>query len=195
VHRRLAQPGGGSVTPWLWWVDRAAGLVLLTLLTGAVVTGLWSTAPRPRRGAPRFVTLALHRNLALLALFLLGLHVGTAVADTFVDIRWWQVVVPATSGFRPLAVGAGTFAVDILLAVVATSLVRQRLGLRGWRTVHLLVWPAWLLGVGHALALGSDVKSGAAWAVLPVGACLVAVGLAAAARLVGLGRVDGTVRP
>jgi predicted ferric reductase len=183
------------MTPWLWWVDRAAGLVLLTLLTSAVVTGLWSTAPRPRRGAPRFVTLALHRNLALLALLLLGLHVGTAVADSFVDIRWWQAVVPARSGFRPFWVGAGTVTVDLLVAVVATSLVRHRLGLRGWRTVHLLVWPAWLLGLGHALALGSDVKGGAAWALLPVGGCVVAVGLAAAVRLVGLTRVDETVRP
>jgi hypothetical protein len=61
--------------------------------------------------------------------------------------------------------------------------------------VHLLVWPAWLLGLGHALALGSDVQSGATWALLPVAGCLLAVGLAAAARLVSLGRVEGTVRP
>jgi sulfoxide reductase heme-binding subunit YedZ len=183
------------VTPWLWWTDRAAGLVLLTLLTGAVVTGLWSTGARPRRGAPRFATLALHRNLALLALCLLGLHVGTAVADSYVDIRWWQVVVPATSGFRPRWVGLGTITVDLLLAVAGTSLLRHRLGLRGWRAAHLLVWPAWLLGVWHALTLGSDVPGGAPWAVLPVGACLLAVGLAAAVRLGSLSRDQRTAAP
>ena len=181
------------MTPLLWWVDRSAGLVLLALLTGAVVTGLRSTAPRPRRGTPRFATLALHRNLALLALCLLGVHVGFAVADSYVDIRWWQALLPATSGYRPLLVGLGTVAVDLLLAVVVTSLLRHRLGLRAWRTAHLLVWPAWVLGVGHAMSLGTDLRSGAPWAVLPVCGCLLAVAVAGAARLAALGRPEAVV--
>jgi len=181
------------VTPLVWWLDRSAGLVLLILLTGAVVTGLRSTSPRPRRGTPRFATLALHRNLALVALCLLGVHVGFAVADSFVEIRWWQVLVPATSGYRPWWVGLGTVAVDLLLAVVATSLLRHRLGLRAWRTVHLLVWPAWVLGVAHAVSLGTDVRSGAPWAVLPVCGCLLAVAVAGSSRLVTLGRPEAAV--
>ncbi len=181
------------MSPWVWWVDRGAGIVLLALLTSAVVTGLWSAAPR-RRGMPRFATLALHRNLALLAVTLLAVHVGTAVVDTFVEIRWWQVLVPATSGFRPLWVGFGTVAVDLLLAVVATSLVRHRLGLRAWRAVHLAVWPAWGLGVGHALALGTDLHDGRPWALLPATACLLAVAMAGTARLATLGRVQEAPR-
>jgi DMSO/TMAO reductase YedYZ heme-binding membrane subunit len=184
------------VSPLLWWVDRAAGLVLLVLLTGALVTGLRSTAPRRVSGVPRFATLALHRNLALLSLCLLAVHVGTAVADSFVDIAWWQVVVPAGTGYRPLWVGLGTVAVDLLLAVVATSALRHRVGLRSWRAVHLLVWPAWLAGVGHALALGTDLHDQTPWAVLPVCACLVAVALAGAARLAALrGAEPGRTEP
>ena len=181
------------MTPLLWWVDRSAGLVLLALLTGAVVTGLRSTGPRPRRGTPRFATLALHRNLALLALSLLGVHVAFAVADSYVDIRWWQALLPATSGYRPLWVGLGTVAVDLFVAVVASSVLRHRLGLRAWRTVHLLVWPAWVLGVAHAISLGTDLRSGAPWAVLPVCGCLLAVAAAGAARLVALGRPQPVV--
>jgi sulfoxide reductase heme-binding subunit YedZ len=181
------------MTPLLWWVDRAAGLVLLVLLTGTVVTGLRSTAPRPAYGVPRFATLALHRNLALLSLSLLTVHVGTAVTDSFVNIAWWQVLVPASSGYRPMWVGMGTAAVDLLLAVVATSVLRQCVGFVGWRVVHLLVWPAWLLGVGHALALGTDLSDQTPWAVVPVGTCLVAVALTGATRLAALGRAEPAV--
>lgn len=176
------------MTPLLWWVDRAAGLVLLVLLTSAVVTGLRSTVPRPAHRFPRFATLTLHRNLALLAMCMLTIHVGTAVADSFVDITWWQVVVPAGSGYRPVWVGMGTVTVDLLLAIVATSVLRHRIGLRVWRALHLLVLPAWLLGVGHALALGTDVHAQAPLAVLPVCGCLVAVALAGVTRLATLGR-------
>lgn len=174
--------------PLLWWVDRAAGLVLLALLTGALVTGLRSSTARPAARVPRFATLALHRNLALLAVSMLAVHVGAAVADSFVDLAWWQVVVPAGSGYRPLWVGLGTVAVDLLLAVVVTSVLRHRVGLHGWRAIHLLVWPAWLLGVGHALALGTDLRDQTPWAVLPVLACLVAVALAGASRLAATSR-------
>lgn len=178
------------MTPVIWSIDRAAGLVLLVLLTAAVVSGLRSTRPRPSRRTPRFATLALHRNLALLALVLLAVHVGTAVADSYVQISWWQLVVPATSGYRPVWVGLGTLAVDLLLAVVVTSLLRHRMGLGAWRAVHLLVWPAWLMGIGHALALGTDLPDGAPWAVLPAAACLLVVGIAAAARLASLARPE-----
>jgi predicted ferric reductase len=181
------------MNPWVWWLDRAAGLVLLVLLTSAVVTGLWSTASPPR-GVPRFATLAMHRNLALLALGLLAVHVGSSVVDTFVGIRWSQIVVPATSGFRPLWVGLGTVAVDLMLAVIATSLVRHRLGLRAWRAVHLAVWPAWALGIGHALALGTDLREGRSWALLPAIACLLAVAVAGTARLMALGLAPGARR-
>ena len=174
------------MSPALWCLDRAAGLVLLALLTTALVTGLISTRPRRPRGVPRFATIALHRNLALLAVAMLTVHVGTAILDSFVDIRWWQVLVPAASGYRPAWVGLGTVAVDLLLAVVVTSLLRHRLGLKTWRAVHLMVWPAWLLGVGHALALGTDLRTQQPWAVLPVCACLLAVSAAGTVRLTGL---------
>jgi sulfoxide reductase heme-binding subunit YedZ len=182
------------MTPLLWWVDRAAGLVLLVLLTTAIVTGLRATVPRSVSRVPRFAALALHRNLALLAMCLLGVHVGTAVTDSFVDIAWWQAVVPAWSGYRPVWVGLGTVTVDLLLAVVATSLLRHRMGLNGWRVVHMLVWPAWLAGVGHALALGTDLHEQRPWAVLPVCACLVTVALAGASRLAALGRPEPALR-
>ena len=77
----------------LWYLNRSTGLVVLALLTVTTILGILATA-RGGRLLPRFVGQALHRNLALWSLVLLVLHVTTAVADSYVDIRWWQAVVP-----------------------------------------------------------------------------------------------------
>ena len=79
--------------PLLWYLNRSTGLVLLALLTVTTVLGVLATG-RGGRLLPRFVGQALHRNLALWSVVLLVLHVTTAVVDTYVDIRWWQAVVP-----------------------------------------------------------------------------------------------------
>src|SRR5262249_596089 len=59
----------------VWYLMRASGLVALILLSCVVVLGV-ATANRFRPGAlPRFVTLTLHRDLSLLAVAFLAVHV------------------------------------------------------------------------------------------------------------------------
>ena len=89
--------------PLLWYLNRATGVVLLVLLTLSVVLGVLAMGGRPGRGLPRFVTQAMHRNLALLSVAALVAHVVTAVVDSYVDIGWWQAVVPAGATTSPLA--------------------------------------------------------------------------------------------
>ena len=78
-------------------------------------------------------------------------HVVTAVVDKYVDIRWWQALVPVGATYEPLWLGLGTLSLDLVAAVTVTSLLRTRLGHRSWRTVHLLLVAR--LGVGRG-ALG-----------------------------------------
>ena len=81
--------------PLLWYVNRSTGMVLLVLLTLTVLLGALSTRGDAGSRVPRFAVQSLHRNLGLLATVMLVLHVTTAVLDEFVDIRWWQAVVPS----------------------------------------------------------------------------------------------------
>jgi len=147
-------------TQWLWFISRGSGLVLLMLFTAVVVLG---TATRlgwaPPRW-PRFVAAELHRSLALFAVALLGLHVVTAIADPYVSIGWAATAIPFLSPYRTAAVGLGTLAVDLGGAVLLTSLVRHRLGLRAWRAVHWLAYLAWPAAFGHALSAGGDLRTG-----------------------------------
>jgi sulfoxide reductase heme-binding subunit YedZ len=167
-------------TQWLWFISRGSGLVLLVLFTAVVVLG---TATRlgwaPPRW-PRFVAAELHRSLALFAVALLGLHVVTAIADPYVSIGWAATAIPFLSPYRTAAIGLGTLAVDLGGAVLLTSLVRHKLGLRAWRAVHWLAYLAWPAAFGHALSAGGDLHTG--WVAGVVWGSAAAAA-AAAARL------------
>lgn len=173
--------------PLLWYLNRGTGFVLLALFSASVVLGVLSTYGKAGGRVPAFVTQALHRNVALLSLSMLAAHVATAVLDTYVDIRWWQALVPYVgSTYQPLWLALGTLALDVLLAVGVTSLLRARMQHRSWRAVHLLAYAGWALAVGHALGIGTDLRSGAGWAVAITATC---AGLVTAAVSLRAGRL------
>jgi sulfoxide reductase heme-binding subunit YedZ len=156
-----------------WYLTRSTGTVALVLLTLSVVLGIvqftrWSS---PR--LPRFLTAGLHRNVSLLAVVFLAVHVVTAVVDAFAPIQLLDAVLPFRSQYRPLWVGFGALAFDLLLALVATSLLRTRLGYRTWRVVHWSAYACWPVAVVHALGTGSDVHRG--WFLATALVCIVAV--------------------
>ena len=144
----------------LWYLNRATGVVLLVLMTGAIVLGVVVRRRGRLPGLPRFGVVGLHRNLALLSALLLVAHVLTAVVDTYVDIGLVDALVPFTSGYRPVAVGLGALALDLIVLVVVTSLLRGRLPLQLWRWVHRLSWAMWPMALAHGVTAGTDLASG-----------------------------------
>lgn len=166
-----------------WFVMRGTGVVLLVLFSMVIVLGAVTRTGRGSRHWPRFVTLGLHRNLALLALALLGVHVVSAVLDTYVDIRWVDVVVPVGARFEPVYLGLGALAVDLLIAVGVTTAVRSRIGYQGWRAVHVTGYVAWAVSLVHALGLGSDIHS--PWLTGICVGCVLCVAAALVARAAG----------
>jgi sulfoxide reductase heme-binding subunit YedZ len=157
----------------LWYLTRGTGIVTLALLTAVVALGVASNARLAAPGSPRFVTAALHRNLSLLVVALLAVHVLTAVLDPFAPIRLVDAFVPMASAYRPLWLGLGALGADLLIALVVTSLVRVRLGYRPWRAVHWLAYACWPVALLHMLGTGSDVRS--TWLLGFAAACTAAV--------------------
>jgi len=142
-----------------WYVMRATGVVSLVLLTLVTALGI-ATARGWRPGrAPRFLTLLLHRNLSLLAVVFVAVHVVTALFDQYSGVTLASVVVPFAAHWRPLYVGLGTVSLDLLAAVIATSLLRLRLGFGMWRSVHLLAYVSWPVAVVHTLGSGTDAST------------------------------------
>lgn len=168
--------------PLLWFLNRGTGLVALAVLTVATVLGVLATGGRPGRRAPRFVTQAVHRNLAVLGVALVVVHVVSAVIDEFVDLRWWDAFVPFTASYHRVWTGVGALALDLLLVVTVSSLLRARMRHRGWRALHLTAYVLWALSVVHGIGMGTDLDAGMWWLAL---ACAASVPAAATWRLVG----------
>jgi DMSO/TMAO reductase YedYZ heme-binding membrane subunit len=165
-----------------WYLTRATGVVSLVLLTAVVVLGLLGPmrlAPNPRW--PRFAVESLHRDLSLLAVALIVIHVITTVLDGFAPIGLIDAVIPLHSPYRPLWLGFGAVAFDLILALVITSLIRRRLGYRAWRGIHWLAYACWPVALLHGLGTGSDSEQ--AWALGVTFVCVIAVSWAVVARL------------
>jgi len=167
----------------LWYTTRGAGAVSLVLLSAVVVLGVLSTVRFQAPGWPRFLTTGLHRNLALVTLIFLGLHIVTAVVDPFTHLGWAAAIIPFSSYYRTFWLGLGTIAAELLAAIVITSLLRESIGRRVWRTIHWLTYAAWPLGVIHGLGTGTDAWS--TWSFVLTLACVAAVGFAVAYRFIG----------
>ncbi len=182
-----------ATTPALWYLARGSGVVSLALLTATVVGGITTSARWATARWPRFVVAALHRNASLLAVVFLALHVVTIVIDGYVPIRWLDVVVPFASAYRPAWLGLGAVALDLLVAVVVTSLLRGRLSRRVWRAVHWLAYACWPLAVAHGLGIGSDNRQ--PWMLLVDGLAIVSVAAAAWWRLGPASGPRATSRP
>src|SRR6202165_240143 len=116
----------------LWYTTRGAGAVSLVLLSAVVVLGILSVLRVQTAGWPRFLTVGLHRNLALITLVFLALHIVTAVVDPFTHLGWLTAVVPFSSYYRTIWLGLGTIAFELLLAIVVTSLLRGLIGEAAW---------------------------------------------------------------
>ena len=165
----------------LWYTTRGAGAMTLILLTAVVVLGILTVLRVQSPTWPRFLTTGLHRNLALMTLVFLTLHIVTAVVDPFTHLGWAAALIPFSSYYRTFWLGLGVISFELLLAIVVTSLVRGYLGRNAWRAIHWLTYAAWPVGVLHGIGTGTDTWS--AWMLAITAACVAAVGAAVVMRL------------
>jgi methionine sulfoxide reductase heme-binding subunit len=170
----------------MWYATRGAGIATLVLLTGTVVLGVATSVRFESPRTPRFVTATLHRNLSLVAVLLLAVHIVTTVLDPYAGITARDAAIPFIASYRPIWLGLGVLAAQILVAVALTSLLRRSIGPRAWRLIHWTAYASWPLAVVHGLGTGSDAQ--APWMLGLTGSCIAAV-LGAIWRRVRTGRL------
>jgi DMSO/TMAO reductase YedYZ heme-binding membrane subunit len=164
----------------IWYLMRGSGLVALILLTLTVVGGVANVRRFATPRWPRAVTALLHRNVALLSVAFLAVHIATAALDSYVPVGWFAALIPFTSRWDRFWVALGTAAVDLMVALVVTSLLRSRLKYRTWRAVHWLAYACWPLAIVHGFAAGTDSSTG--WARGVYAGALISVAAAVAWR-------------
>jgi sulfoxide reductase heme-binding subunit YedZ len=141
-----------------WFASRGAGSVSLLLLSATLVLGMAQTVRFRSTVWPRYLTIGLHRDLSLLTLAFLVIHVAASVLDPFARLGLKDALVPFASWYRPLWLGLGVVGAELSLALTVTSLVRRWLSFRLWRLLHWLAYLCWPVAVLHGLGTGSDVR-------------------------------------
>jgi sulfoxide reductase heme-binding subunit YedZ len=169
-----------------WYASRATGIVALLLLTAVLVLGILVNRQGRLPGLPRFAVTDIHRNLSLLSVAFIAVHIVTAVLDTYVHIPLLSAVVPFASGYERLWLGLGAISLDLMAAMIVTSLLRGRLNRLVWRAVHLLAYASWPVAFAHSLGSSTDLQQG--WLLGLSIACALVVAAAVTWRLVQAAR-------
>lgn len=141
----------------IWWhLARASGITAWLFLTASVLWGIiLSTDLFPRHRRPAWL-LDLHRALAALTIGFVGVHVGSLIADSYVQFDVVDVLVPLASEWKPWQVALGVLAFWGLVVVEVTSLTLRRIPRRVWRAIHFTSYATFLLTSLHGTFAGTD---------------------------------------
>jgi methionine sulfoxide reductase heme-binding subunit len=146
-----------------WYAARAAGVTAYLLLSGVVVLGLSMAAKKTFARWPRFAVEDVHRFGGLLVGSFVAVHVLTVAIDSWLPFSLQSLVVPFISRYRPLWVGLGIAAAELLLALAVTNHYRRRLPYSYWRRAHYLNFAVWGAATAHGIGSGTDRS--APWAL------------------------------
>jgi len=162
----------------LWALGRGTGVVALVLFTVSLVLGIVARSGRGRGRLGRFGTSDLHRTAALTGTGLVAAHVGSLLFDPFAQLKVVDLVFPFLAAYRPLWLGLGTVALELIGVVTVVSLLRHRVGPKVFKGVHWATYALWPTALLHALGSGTDAAT--VWfraiAVVCISAVVTAVG-------------------
>jgi len=157
----------------LWYMARGTGFVAVIMLTTSVALGILTSMRWSAPAWPRFVTSTLHKNISLLSVVFLAAHIATTVFDPVSPVHLLNAIIPFSGTYRPLSIGLGVVAVDLLAAVVISSVLKKHISHRTWRTIHWGAYACWPVAMLHGLGSGSDAST--TWALAVYGTCAAVV--------------------
>lgn len=179
-----------TASPIDWYAARAGGVVAYVLITLVVLLGITlSSGVRDERW-PRFALKDVHRFAGLLAGTFIAVHIVAIAIDSYLPFSIVSILVPFTSSYRPVFVGLGIVAAELLVALAVTNRLRDRLPYETWRRLHYLNFAVWGGATVHGLGSGTDRST--PWLIAIDAIAITAVLTAVGWRVL---RVRGAVRP
>lgn len=155
----------GQMVTWLlagdqpqvtWYITRAAGLTAYLLLWVSTAWGL-AVPSRIFDGMLHGTyTFDFHQFISLLSIAFLALHIGVLLVDTYAPFSLVQILVPFLSTYRPGWVGVGVLSLYIILLVTVTFYLRDKIGSKAFRTIHVFSLLGFLGAAVHGLMAGTD---------------------------------------
>jgi predicted ferric reductase len=141
-----------------WYLSRASGVIAYTLFWLAVVFGLLlSTRLGKHFNAAR--VFALHQYLSLIAVGFAAFHAGILLADNFLNLNLWQILLPFGFQTERVGVALGQLGFWLLFICAFSFYIKKYIGQSAWRWLHFLTFMAYMFISIHVFMVGSDSKA------------------------------------
>jgi predicted ferric reductase len=137
-------------------VTRAAGLTGYFLLWLSMVWGLAIPSKIMQSVLDGAYTYDFHEYISLLGLGFVFIHVVVLMFDKYLPFNLIQILVPFTDTYRPFWVGLGIISFYSMLLVTVTFYLRQIIGSRTFRAIHLISLLGYVGATLHGLFAGTD---------------------------------------
>jgi predicted ferric reductase len=144
-----------SVQIW-WYVTRASGIIAYLLLWVSTMLGLAVTSKYLDGMLERLFTYDFHEFISLLSIAFTLVHVLVLTLDHYLPYSIVQILVPFISPYRPFWVGVGVIAFYVILLVTITFYLRNRIGRRAFRIIHVFSLLGYLGVTLHGFYAGTD---------------------------------------
>jgi predicted ferric reductase len=142
-----------------WYLARSSALVAYGLLWLAMLLGLLMSGRLAQLWPGGPTAFDLHQYTSLLGLAFALFHALVLLGDRYILATLPQILTPfAYVGFAPLWVGLGQLALYGMALVGLSFYVRDRMGRRLWRLVHVLSFAVFTLALAHGVMSGSDTE-------------------------------------
>ena len=141
-----------------WYLSRASGVIAYTLFWLAVVFGLLlSTRLGKHFNAAR--VFALHQYLSLIAVGFAAFHAGILLADNFLNLNLWQILLPFGFQTERVGVALGQLGFWLLFICAFSFYIKKYIGQSAWRWLHFLTFMAYTFIGIHVFMVGSDSRA------------------------------------
>jgi predicted ferric reductase len=147
-----------------WYITRSAGFISYLLLWFSTAWGLAVSSKFLDRLLHRTITFEFHQFISLLAVGFMALHILILCADRYMPFSLAEILVPFLAPYKQFWVGIGVIGMYLILLVTVTYYLRQKIGMRTFRAIHILSLAAYLGATLHGIFSGTD--SGLPLAVL-----------------------------
>jgi len=144
-------------SPIDWYAARAGGVVAYVLLSAVVTVGLTMTGKKSLKRWPKFALEDVHRFGGILVGTFVVIHIVAVAIDAYLPFSLASLAVPLLAHYRPVWIGLGIVAAELLLALAVTNHYRRRkISYQFWRRAHYANFAVWAFATLHGLGSGTD---------------------------------------
>jgi predicted ferric reductase len=141
-----------------WYLSRASGVIAYSLFWLAVVFGLLLST-RLGKVFNNARVFALHQYLSLLAVGFAAFHAGILLADNYLNLNLWQILLPFGFQTDRIGVALGQLGFWLLFICAFSFYIKKYIGQSAWRWLHFLTFMAYMFISIHVFMVGSDSRA------------------------------------